>query len=74
VSDQELLNLVAALRYTNAQLGALILAVEYPDGFNLPGALLASKETTDRINDFQMGIMDAHNIQPVNLPVYTFDK
>jgi len=74
LKDTDIKRLIAALRYTNQQLSALVSAVESPDFYNLPGALEDSRTTFERVNDFQMRILDDCKLTPGNLPAYNWDS
>lgn len=64
--------LLAALRYCNAQLSALFLAVENPEFYNLDGTLSDSHKTFARVNKLQLSVLDKYNIYLANLPTYSW--
>lgn len=72
METNDIYQLLAALRYCNSQLSALVSAIENPEFYDLEKSISHSYNTIERADKFQLSILDKYRIHPINLPAYTW--
>lgn len=72
METKDIYQLLAALRYCNSQLSALVSAIENPEFYDLEKSISNSHNTVVRVDKFQLSILDKYRIYPRDLPAYTW--